>query len=75
MTISFTSGAAQNFYFNNAFPNECLGVYIGDISNSGSNLEAVQLYNTTTTGFTGMAVSVPEISPVAVTVKIMALGY
>ena len=75
MTINFTTGAPQNFYFNNAFPNECLGVFIGDISNSGSNLETVQLYGTTKTGFTGMAVSVPEISPVAVTVKIMALGY
>jgi hypothetical protein len=75
MTIQFTTGSPQTFYFDSAFPTACLGVMVGDTQNLVSNIENVQIYNTTRTNFTGTAVSIPEISPVAIAVKIIAIGY
>lgn len=75
MTIQFTTGSPQTFYFDSAFPTACLGVMVGDTQNLVSNIENVQIYNTTRTNFTGTAVSIPEISPVAIAVKVIAIGY
>ncbi|MCF2672884.1 pyocin knob domain-containing protein [Fusobacterium varium] len=75
MTIQFTTGSPQTFYFDSAFPTACLGVMVGDTQNLVSNVENVQIYNTTRTNFTGTAVSIPEISPVAIAVKVIAIGY
>lgn len=75
MTINFNGSGTQTFYFNNAFPNACLGVIATDIQNVSANPEMVQFFSTTRTSFQGIAIKLPDISDVALECKIIALGY
>ena len=75
MTINFNGSGTQTFYFNNAFPNACLGVIPTDIQNVSANPEIVQLFSTTRTSFQGIAIKLPDILNIALECKVIAFGY